>query len=141
MSISSRGQRTSLHQTADAMLASLPVLGCSNTPKIICLAHLSADPQILTFHVDVSLCVWSDRLAVDPKGIADITAEGNPRSYRALYLIRVGVEDALNESEVLPMKRTRPGASEYAIGFPLRAGDFGRILIAYDETKDQLVAV
>jgi len=141
MGITSRGQRTALHEQADALLESLPVLGSSQASRIVCLAHLSADPEITEFHVDAAHCVWSDTLASDIPGVTRITSDMDPASYRALYLIKVGVHHWPEPSEVIPTVKRRPGALECALGFPLALNDFAKLLVTHDADTDQLVVV
>ncbi|WP_290594577.1 hypothetical protein, partial [Arenimonas sp. SCN 70-307] len=114
---------------------------CQKVLLIGCLLTGEAYENIARFYPTHDHCVWSDTLAVDIKGINAITADLNPRAYRAVYLIRVGVPNWPEESDLIPEVKRKPGAWECGLGFAVEAGSFGRILVTYCHAINQLVAV
>ncbi len=136
-----RGRVTDVYQRADDLLATLPVLGCAQAPRTIWLAHFSANTAITSFHLDSSKCVCVDTLAIDIKRIGATTGDMEPASYRALYLIKVGVIAWPDSSDLIPTVKKRPGAWECTLGFSVAAGSFGKILVTHDATTDELIVV
>lgn len=121
---------------------STTLLGDVNSENILYLAHYSKDRDIQGFYYRPDICVWTNGLTAKADMIYPLTAEMNPSSYKALYVIRIGVHngDPFEDRRFIDHYDFRADR-ECALAFAVPASHFAMIKIELDKTTQKYVVI
>lgn len=97
------------------------------------MLHFSKDKNISQLHNDWTQA-WANKAAADIQSIEAITNSTDPSAYTTLYVLQVGIaphENFLSDSPQLSdsFENFRGDCTEYVLGLPVEAGNFGKIAI------------
>lgn len=130
------GKLSALFNQLSAAAKLLPVLGNPTSSNIIELVHYSADPNITSFPVRAGICCWTNAFTTSLDCIYNITAEMNPKNYKVVHIIRVGIpngQDIWSCTLFSEVVNTKIGI-EFELNFDVLPGEFARVPLSLDPT-------